>query len=593
MRFWKAMGLRQKVLILSTVSLIAMFMVFAFIGLSAMEDSTDQTLAERLAVAKGAAHSLDFMVDQTCQQLERASVELASQMEKDRGVSASEGLAYASSYITVPVHYLALLDANGQALATESSTLDPNTPPYPQATYLKKALGGELAVSDVPSDPDSQYPLLSIASPLKDSSGHTTGALVASINLADPAVLRLVQVAELGKTGYAEIINSRGIAVASTRSATVPQEQAHESWFTGLLTSKQSAVSTCHSCHQEAGKRIVREDEIIVFAPLTQSPAPLGISIRQSQEEALAPTQNLRERLIILGGVSLFVVLIMAFVTTQSFVNPIKALTRSSKRIAEGNLEDSVPLVGGGEIQTLSETLDGMRLRLRQSIDEIKEKDRIRSELLRRLISAQEDERRRVARELHDETSQALTSISATLQAATTQLPGDSPARPRLKRVQDLVLQALDGIYRLVRDLRPALLDDMGLLMAVKSYAEDRFEPLGIKLHWETAGTEHALPGDVQVALFRVIQEALTNIAHHSGAKIASISIEFKEDAVAVEIEDDGNGFDVQAALASKEAWGLYGMTERIELLGGTIRVVSNISEGTIINIEISVSQER
>ena len=593
MRLWRAIGLRQKFLVLATTSLIALFSVFSIIGFSALRASTDQTLSERLAVAQGAARSLDFLVNEACEQLRRAAAEMSAQLEQGVELPAPELLSRSSDYLTVPVYYLAFLDVNGRVLAVEPSTSESPTSFSLQAGYIDQALRGETSLSDVSYDLQTRRSLLSIASPLRNSRNGSTGLLVAAIDLTAPDVLVLVKPEELGETGYVEIINSRGEAVASTRYPDFPQEQAHQSWFTGLLTTKQSAVSTCHRCHQEAGRELAREDEIIVFAPSVHSPAPLGISIRQSQQEALAPTRILRQRLIVLGGVSLLIVLSMAFVTTQSLVNPLKALTAGSRRIADGDLEHSVPIRGSGEIRTLAQSLDAMRLRLQQSIERLRDKDRIRGELLRRLISAQEDERRRIARELHDETSQALTSISANIQAAVTKLPSPSPDRARLAKLQDLVLQTLDGIHRLVRDLRPALLDDLGLLMAVKRYAEDRLGPLGIKLHWETADDEYELPDEVESALFRVIQEALTNIARHSGAGIAGVSIEFRDKAVAVSIEDDGNGFDVQAALESKEAWGLYGMIERAEFLGGTVNIRSDSSEGTEITIIVPVNVEK
>ncbi|MEE8174017.1 MAG: GAF domain-containing protein, partial [Dehalococcoidia bacterium] len=224
---------------------------------------------------------------------------------------------------------------------------------------------------------------------------------------------------------------------------------------------------------------------------------------------------------------------------------------------------------------------------------EVQHKEEIRGELLRRVISTQEEERKRIARGLHDETSQTLTSLAANLEAVIAALPVDADeAKAKLRAVQSLALKTLDEIHRVIYELRPALLDDLGLVAAVQWQCENCLEAVGIKVNFETAGVERRLPAQIETALFRIIQEATTNILRHAEAESASISLEFKESSVAVHIEDDGKGFDPHEAMSVRDrerGLGLLGMKERAELLGGFLSIQSQPGRGTRIDVEIEI----
>ncbi len=228
---------------------------------------------------------------------------------------------------------------------------------------------------------------------------------------------------------------------------------------------------------------------------------------------------------------------------------------------------------------------------------EVQHKDEIHSELLREIFSIQEEERRRIARELHDETSQVIASLAASLEATASMLP-ESADKPRaiLKKAQTLSIGILDDIHKLIYELRPSLLDDMGLVVAARWLAEVNLEAAGIEVDFKTSGRQRRLPPRIEVTLFRVIQEAVNNIARHSHAKNASISLQFKKDVIRVKIKDDGQGFDVQEAISSRErprGLGLVGMRERAAIVGGTLDIQSQPDkEGTEITIEISLNRE-
>jgi signal transduction histidine kinase len=228
--------------------------------------------------------------------------------------------------------------------------------------------------------------------------------------------------------------------------------------------------------------------------------------------------------------------------------------------------------------------------------EELQRKEEMRGELLHLVISTQEEERRRIARGLHDEISQALTSLAVNLEAVADALPLDTDKlKARLKKIQSIAIKTLDEIHKVIWELRPTLLDDLGLIAAVESYVETHLETAGIRAHLETAGTERRMPTKVDTAIFRIIQEAATNIVRHASAESASISIEFEEASIAVHIEDDGRGFDLDEAMRSTRegrGLGLLSMKERAELLGGILSIKSQPGQGTQINLEIPVKWE-
>lgn len=228
---------------------------------------------------------------------------------------------------------------------------------------------------------------------------------------------------------------------------------------------------------------------------------------------------------------------------------------------------------------------------------EVRYKDKIRGELLQDMFSIQEEERKRIARELHDETSQVLASLNANLEAATEMLPASFDGiKVVLKKAQALSINILDSIHKLIYELRPSILDDLGLVAAARWLAEKHLEAKGVAVNFKTIGRKRRLPSRLEATLFRVIQEALSNIAKHACAENTSIILNFKKSAIRVSIRDDGKGFDVNEAISSKDrprGLGLVGMKERIAIVNGTLDIQSYPDDGgTEIDIEIPINQE-
>jgi signal transduction histidine kinase len=212
---------------------------------------------------------------------------------------------------------------------------------------------------------------------------------------------------------------------------------------------------------------------------------------------------------------------------------------------------------------------------------------RIARDALRRIVDAQELERRRLARELHDETGQALSSILLGLKRLDEKVESDD-AREAVSRVRELVVATLHDVRRLAIELRPKVLDDFGLVPALERLTETFGAQTGIGIRFESTLAEERLPAEVETALFRIVQESLTNIVKHSRARNISIVLARKPGAVVAVIEDDGQGFDPDAVRAG--GFGLEGMRERVGLLDGRLQIESVEGSGTTLIAEVPLT---
>jgi PAS domain S-box-containing protein len=210
------------------------------------------------------------------------------------------------------------------------------------------------------------------------------------------------------------------------------------------------------------------------------------------------------------------------------------------------------------------------------------------------LESVREEERKKIARDLHDETSQVIASLNAHLEAAVGMLSDDKPkVKAILRKVQSLSTRIYDELQKLIYELRPSLLDDLGLIAAIRSLIENNLKAAGIKANFNIIGKVSTLPNQTETTLYRLIQEAVSNIIRHSHAGNADISLHFEERIIKIRIWDNGKGFDAEKAISSRNGvsgFGLLGLKERVELAKGTIAIESQPDSGTEINIAIPIN---
>jgi signal transduction histidine kinase len=208
-----------------------------------------------------------------------------------------------------------------------------------------------------------------------------------------------------------------------------------------------------------------------------------------------------------------------------------------------------------------------------------------RSELAQQLISTQESTLRYISRELHDEFGQILTAVGSMLGRAEKHAPEGSPLRTELREVNEIAQTTLDNIRTLSQALHPVMLDEAGFESTVDWYVPTVEKQTGITIHYEKSGASYPVNGSTGVHIYRILQEALNNVARHSGSPEAWVRLRFLEEALELEVEDHGRGF---SAPSGKPAIGLVAMRERAELLGGTLAFTQPAQGGTLVRLKVN-----
>jgi signal transduction histidine kinase len=290
-------------------------------------------------------------------------------------------------------------------------------------------------------------------------------------------------------------------------------------------------------------------------------------------------------------------------------VLPLSRLNERAKRIAQGDLTGSIEKEGQDEVRRLAESFETIRSRLetsqrelaewstelekrvKQRTGQLEQRDKERDVLLNKVISAQEDERTRIARDLHDQIGQTLTGLVMQIGGAQARLANDpETVKEQLITLGESASGAVEEVRRMMSDLRPSILDDMGLESAVGWYTETHLERQGITVVLDLQREKVPLSPNVEISAFRVCQEAITNVIKHANAKRVHISLDYNNGSLNGTIQDDGSGFELSTTQPGADggwAVGILGMTERVNLLGGSLTIESNPDSGTAVKFEI------
>lgn len=265
-------------------------------------------------------------------------------------------------------------------------------------------------------------------------------------------------------------------------------------------------------------------------------------------------------------------------------------LTRLSSMVEQMHLENTQ--VEDHPFKNSDPDITALANGLQSLVLQLEERNRQLQALSARAINAQEEERIRIARSLHDDTGQALSMLIINLERLEKNLPENNDLHPSLVSLRELAAKTLEELRKTIYGLRPTVLDDLGLVPAIRWYARTNLEEAGIRIEVSASEDTLTLPAETTTTLFRIAQEAVNNIIKHSEAKSANISLTIRDNKIYLDIEDDGQGFNVFKA--SEEAfslqhWGLVGIRERAELLGGEISISSRQNEGTHLEVSIPI----
>ena len=309
------------------------------------------------------------------------------------------------------------------------------------------------------------------------------------------------------------------------------------------------------------------------------------ILAEKNVSEAFAPIVSLRNFVIIVGITGIIVVVIIAICLSLNVTRPISKLVESAHAIANGDLTKKINAKGEDEIGYLANSFDTMRIELGKSFRNIERHRKELQHLSERIVLVQEEERNKLSRELHDHTGQALIALKTNLEVIDKLLPENvHESREWLKDSKQFLVKTLEEIRNLSYSLRPPMLDELGLVPTIESYSKDFSAMTKIAVNIKSNLKDENLRPNLELSLYRMVQEALTNVVKHSKAKTVQINICHEDSKLVLSIEDDGKGFDTEKMSCDKveeHGIGLLGMRERFASAGADFQVYSKKGKGT------------
>jgi signal transduction histidine kinase len=323
------------------------------------------------------------------------------------------------------------------------------------------------------------------------------------------------------------------------------------------------------------------EEQIVAYSPVP--PAGWALVVQEAAAMVETPLLSSTQMAPLVLVPALLIAMLALFFGARQVVRPLQALEDRAARLAWGEFEAIQEPVGGiAEIRSLQAGLIHLA-------DKVKAAQQSLHSYIGAITAGQEEERRRLSRELHDDTLQGMIALKQRVQLFQI-AEKDQPAYQSLTEIETLTEQTIQNLRRLTRALRPIYLEDLGLPAALEMLAHESGQSLGLSVTFKKIGRERRQTPDKELALYRITQEALSNAGRHAGAENVSVTIRYTPTAVALEVIDDGVGFEVPkspAEFAPSGHFGLLGLHERAELIGAKLSIHSSPGQGTRLYVDL------
>lgn len=323
-------------------------------------------------------------------------------------------------------------------------------------------------------------------------------------------------------------------------------------------------------------------EHVVAFTPI--APIGWGLVIEEAWEDIANPYLNTTQAAPLVVVPVFLLALVALWFGARRIVRPLQKLEKQAAELAKGNFTAIRTPVGGiREIRNLQFELMDMADRLKTAQQSLRS-------YIGAITAGVENERRSLARELHDDTIQSLIALNQRIQLATREAPGK--ATIDLDKLQVLVKQTMTNLRRMIRGLRPIYLEDLGLAASLEMLAQENRQISSIPTSFQVEGDERRLDSQTEMSLYRMVQESLSNIAHHSQAQQAWVELSFTPTDVTLEVRDNGKGFVVPAGpmdFPKMGHFGLLGLHERAEIIGAELRILSIPGQGTRVLVNLPV----
>jgi signal transduction histidine kinase len=572
-----------------------------------IQKDIDGLLNKKLALSRLTRNNVDNIIKDNISRL--YDISLSGVVDLNDGDMRPEKEAVKAAYrYSIFTDGIFLLDNGGNTLLNYPERMRDASLNVLSIEPISRMLAlGKPVVSNLYTVAPSEKKVIYVIVPLRDKNGRTVGVAGGQIDPTSPLLVQKLGLIDIGKNEFIDIVDSNGVVIASSDPTRMFIHCDRNSFFTTIISQRKERVATCHVCH-EAGNRKEKISTVLAFVPLET--APWGISIQELKADVFASAENLKRMFIGLGVIFLGTAFILTIGISRSIVNPLKELIHGADLIARGDLSNPITPQGSDEIGILSKSFETMRrklvisgeriqrhtleleTRVKERTRQINESQRRAEKLLKKVISSQEEERKRIARELHDDTLQDM--LAALMRVDICRLNPTKITMDKIDIIRGIITKAYDGLISMMQNLRPSLLDDLGLIAAVQSLLNIHLGDKGIHYFINTEGLkDKRFRPEVEIILFRIVQEAVVNIARHSQAENVFVLFKCDINTVYAEIEDDGIGFDLSSLVMhapdarDRRGLGIMGMKERALLIGGSMEICSQPGIGTKIGIKI------
>lgn len=600
--------MHKRIIISVILSILIIITSLGIASYITINDTIARSMDRRVELANTIARHTDSVLESNFNRLYDISLSGGIDFKDNNWAPEKKALQTAYQY-SIFTDGIFLLDKHGNMVMTYPPRLDSSVNLL-SVPYISKVISdGKPVISDIYTVEQSGKKVIFALVPLKSKDGEILGVAGGEVNPTNYMLSQIIRYAPSDPNTYMEIVDSRGIVIASSNPDRIFTGSDHDMFLATLIEKKSSTVRRCHRCHideQKKGKDMAeRSTDVLAFSPLEM--APWGVSILEPEKDVFAPARDLKNTFLLFSAVSICVALFMAVGMSRSIVRPVHELIDATRSIASGDMSRSIGFGGVDEIGRLSSSFEIMRVKLADSLEtlqqynvelerqvdvrtkEINQSRKKVEKLLKKVITAQEKERKRVARGLHDQTMQSLSAILMKIE--TCKLYGEPPPAVMIEEIKGIALSTLEDIRNMIHNLRPTILDDLGLEASIRWLLDKQLWEKGITYFFNITG-EHGSRFDphLETTLFRIIQETIVNIARHAEAENVFFIMKAGANEIEVDIEDDGKGFDVNSALKRTEdgrGLGILGMKERVYLIDGKVLICSDPGCGTRISLWI------